>query len=42
MKYKLKLDYTAEELKELKELRVYYFSPMNAIRDMLNVGTGNG
>ncbi|MQS43971.1 hypothetical protein [Companilactobacillus mishanensis] len=41
-KYKLKLDYTAEELKELKELRVHYFSPMNAVQDILNVGTGNG
>ena len=30
MKYKLKLDYTVDELKELKELS-YYNSPMDAI-----------
>ncbi|KRL68109.1 hypothetical protein [Companilactobacillus versmoldensis] len=41
MKYKLKLDYTEEELKELKELGKYYFSPMEAIQDILNVGIGN-
>lgn len=41
MKYKLKLDYTADELKELKELGEYYFSPMEAIQDILNVGIGN-
>lgn len=40
MKYKLKLDYTEEELKELKELGKYYFSPMEAIQDILNVGIG--
>lgn len=30
-KYKLKLDYTADELKELKELGKYYSSPMTAV-----------
>lgn len=39
-KYKLKLDYMAEELKELKEISQKYHSPMNAIQDILNVGTG--
>ena len=30
-KYKLKLDYTADELKELKELGKYYSNPMTAV-----------
>ena len=30
-KYKLKLDYTEDELKELKELGKYYSSPMTAV-----------
>lgn len=41
MKYKLKLDYTAEELKELKELSKNHHSPMSAIRHVVPVGTGD-
>ena len=36
-KYKLKLDYTADELKELKEIRKDYKSPINAIHQMIIV-----
>ena len=39
MKYKLKLDYTADELKELKELSKTYDSPMYAISELLIAGT---
>jgi len=38
-KYKLKLDYTADELEELKELRKDYDSPMYAISKLLIAGT---
>ena len=38
-KYKLKLDYTAEELKELKELRKHHDSPVYAISELLIAGT---
>lgn len=41
MKYKLKLDYTADELKELKELRRYYDSPMDAIRQIARLKIGD-
>ena len=37
--YKLKLDYTADELKELKELGKAYDSPMYATRELLIAGT---
>ena len=37
-KYKLKLDYTADELKELKELSKTYDSPMYAISELLIAG----
>lgn len=37
-KYKLKLDYTADELKELKELSKAYHSPMNAISQIIKEG----
>ena len=40
-KYKLKLDYTADELQELKELRTYYYSPMNAIHQLFIFRTGD-
>ena len=40
-KYKLKLDYTADELKELKELRRHYDSPMDAIRQIVLVTIGD-
>ncbi|MFD1471543.1 hypothetical protein [Companilactobacillus mishanensis] len=39
MKYKLKLDYTADELKELKELSKAYDSPMYAISKLLTART---
>ena len=38
-KYKLKLDYTENELKELKELSKTYNSPMYAISELLIAGT---
>lgn len=41
MKYKLKLHYTEEALKELKSYGKYYSSPMAAIQDILNSGIGN-
>ena len=34
-KYKLKLDYTADELKELKELSKDYCSPINALHQII-------
>jgi len=37
-KYKLKLDYTADELKELRRLSKYYKSPMNAIKQIVKEG----
>ncbi|APX72061.1 hypothetical protein M5C72_02645 [Companilactobacillus allii] len=37
MKYKLKLDYTEDELNELKELRKDYKSPINAIHQIIIV-----
>lgn len=37
-KYKLKLDYTADELKELKRLNTDYHSPMKAIHRIVIVG----
>ena len=40
-KYKLKLDYTVDELKELKELRRHYDSPMDAIRQIVLVTIGD-
>ena len=40
-KYKLKLHYTADELKELKELRRHYDSPMDAIRQIVIVTIGD-
>ena len=40
-KYKLKLDYTADELKELKELGEYD-SPINAIWLVVEAGSSNG
>ena len=40
-KYKLKLDYTADELKELKELRTYCYRPMNAIHQLFKFRTGD-
>jgi len=44
MKYKLKLDYTEEELKELKRLSKDYHSPMKAIHRIVaeEMGTGDG
>ena len=38
MKYKLKLDYTADELKELKRFNTDYHSPMNAIKQIVKEG----
>jgi len=38
-KYKLKLDYTEDELKELKELRKDYKSPINAIHQIIIVAS---
>ena len=38
MKYKLKLDYTADELKELKRFSTDYHSPMNAIKRIVKEG----
>lgn len=37
-KYKLKLDYTADELEELRELSKAYHSPMNAISQIVDAG----
>lgn len=37
-KYKLKLDYTADELKELKRFNTDYHSPMNAIKQIVKKG----
>ena len=37
-KYKLKLDYTADELKELRRLSKDYKSPMNAIKQIVKEG----
>ena len=37
-KYKLKLDYTEDELKELKRFSTYYHSPMNAIKQIVKEG----
>ena len=37
-KYKLKLDYTEEELKELKRFNTDYHSPMNAIKQIVKEG----
>jgi hypothetical protein len=42
MKYKLKLDYTADELKELKRLSKDYHSPMKAIHRIVAEETGTG
>ena len=39
MKYKLKLDYTADELKELKRLSKDYKSPINAIYQIIIVAS---
>lgn len=39
MKYKLKLDYTEDELKELKELIKDYKSPINAIHQIIIVAS---
>ena len=41
MKYKLKLDYTEEELKELRLLSKNCNSPMNAIRTIADIGNGS-
>lgn len=41
MKYKLKLDYTADELKELRELSKDYESPMNAVREIADTDNGS-
>ena len=41
MKYKLKLDYTEEELKELRELRENHDSPMYATRQIADIGNGS-
>jgi len=38
MKYKLKLDYTEDELKELKRFNTDYHSPMNAIKQIVKEG----
>jgi len=38
MKYKLKLDYTEDELKELKRLSKDYHSPMKAIKKIVEEG----
>ena len=40
-KYKLKLDYTEDELQELKELRKDYESPMNAIYHIIEAQTND-
>jgi len=40
-KYKLKLHYTADELKELKGLRKDYKSPMNAIYHIIETQTND-
>jgi len=37
-KYKLKLDYTEDELKELKRFNTDYHSPMNAIKQIVKEG----
>lgn len=41
MKYKLKLDYTADELKELKRFSTDYHSPMNAIKQIVKEGVAD-
>lgn len=41
-KYKLKLDYTADELKELKELSKAYDSPMNAVWGVAGAAYSSG
>ena len=41
MKYKLKLDYTADELKELRRLGEDYDSPMNAVREIADIVNGS-
>lgn len=41
-KYKLKLDYTEEELEELKRLSKDYHSPMKAIHRIVAEETGTG
>lgn len=41
-KYKLKLHYTADELKELKRFNTDYHSPMNAIKQIVGKGDCNG
>ena len=41
MKYKLKLDYTADELKELKRFNTDYHSPMNAIKQIADIGNNS-
>ena len=42
MKYKLKLDYTADELKELKELGQTYDSAMNAVWGVVGAAYSSG
>ena len=42
MKYKLKLDYTADELKELKELGKNYGTPMTTVWRIVGKGDCNG
>ena len=41
MKYKLKLHYTSDELKELKILSKNFNSPMHAIRQIADIGNGS-
>lgn len=40
-KYKLKLDYTADELQELKELSKTYSSPMTAVNQIADIGNNS-
>jgi len=40
-KYKLKLDYTADELKELKRIEKNNSSPMNATRQIADIGNNS-
>lgn len=40
-KYKLKLDYTEEELKELKRIKKNNNSPMNATRQIADIGNNS-
>jgi len=42
MKYKLKLDYTADELEELRELSKAYDSPMTTVWQIVRAGDCNG